>query len=59
MLRDYRQVGDRLWERFKAGREDIHWYHGSCIRALRTTWEHPILEELEDTVERLYAVSAA
>jgi GTP pyrophosphokinase len=54
MLRDYREAGEQLWDRFTAGPTEIHWYHTACIAALRSSWDHPILDELEDTVERLH-----
>jgi (p)ppGpp synthase/HD superfamily hydrolase len=34
LLRDYRELGDRLWPRFNAGREDQRWYYRGLADAL-------------------------
>src|SRR5512146_2629867 len=31
MIRDYRGVGDALWSRFRAGRDEQLWYFRSCV----------------------------
>ena len=33
MLSDYRQLGERLWDRFNAGKEDQLWYYRSLVDA--------------------------
>ena len=35
MNEDYALVGDELWERFNAPKEDIFWYYGACLGAYR------------------------
>ena len=32
---DYALVGDELWERFNAPKEDIFWYYQECLKAYR------------------------
>jgi len=43
MIADYEDVGDSLWDRFHASREEIEWYHGAVLDALGEGWTHPIL----------------
>ncbi len=54
MLADYRQIGDKLWSRFNAGKEDQLWFYGSLVKALRAAGaEGFLIEELEDAVVQL------
>lgn len=53
MLRDYREIGEALWERFSAGRDGTLWYVQAAVEALGDGWDHPILRELAEAVERL------
>jgi (p)ppGpp synthase/HD superfamily hydrolase len=34
VLKDYREVGDQVWERFNAGKSDQLWYYREVTRAL-------------------------
>lgn len=58
MIRDYRQVGDRLWERFNGGRDGTLWYHEELLAALERGWAHPMLELLRDAIRGLRRVCA-
>lgn len=53
ILSDYRQVGERLWGRFNAGKEETLWYYGDLVRVLREAGESPLVEELARTVEEI------
>jgi (p)ppGpp synthase/HD superfamily hydrolase len=53
LLRDYALVGEALWSRFSATREQTLWYYRSVLEALARDWQHPLLDELSDTVLRL------
>lgn len=55
ILRDLRTIGDELWERFTGKKEGSLWYYGAVVDALGDGWEHPILEELRETVEAVRA----
>jgi (p)ppGpp synthase/HD superfamily hydrolase len=33
LLRDHRRMGERLWERFNAGRDDTLWYYRELVQA--------------------------
>jgi len=54
ILADYRQIGDKLWSRFNAGKEDQLWFYRSLVTALRAAGEDGLLiEELEYVVTQL------
>lgn len=55
-LRDLRREGPTVWERFRGGREGTLWYYAEAVRALRSSWTHPLVDELEAVVGRLAAV---
>jgi len=44
--RDYCTLGDRLWSRFRRGREDQKWYYRSLVEALRIRSGPPAYQEL-------------
>jgi (p)ppGpp synthase/HD superfamily hydrolase len=44
---------EAIFARFRGGREGTLWYLDACLAALRTSWDHPILEELRESVEGL------
>lgn len=53
ILRDYRGLGERLWPRFHAGREDQLWYYHAVVEAIRGRTRSPMLAELEETIAEL------
>ncbi len=54
ILSDYRILGDRLWLRFNASKEDILWYYGSLVKTFRQTAAPKVLSsELERVVKEL------
>lgn len=57
LIRDHAQVGDALWQRFSASREQTLWYYRSVAQALGRNWSHPLLSELERCVDELLAVA--
>ena len=52
IARDYRQVGEGLWERFTGGREGTIWYYNELVKALKGR-ETPLYGEFERTVREL------
>jgi (p)ppGpp synthase/HD superfamily hydrolase len=54
ILRDHRTLGDALWKRFTASREETLWYYRRAVEALATGWEHPIVDELREVVDALH-----
>lgn len=53
-LYDYKQIGEKLWERFNASKEDQSWYYHSIVNALKPIEGMKMYEELKDTVNQLY-----
>lgn len=53
MIADYDQLGEKLWERFTASKEETLWYYAAVRDALRPGWEHPALIELQRTLSAL------
>ncbi|MEG4144546.1 MULTISPECIES: HD domain-containing protein [unclassified Microcoleus] len=53
ILKDSRQLGDTVWERFKGGKDGSLWYYRSLVEAFRQAELTPIVEELDRTVLEL------
>jgi (p)ppGpp synthase/HD superfamily hydrolase len=58
ILEDYREVGPRVWERFKRGRNDQIWYFDELIKVFRLSGVNRIVGELERVVNNLKQISA-
>lgn len=59
IVADHRQVGERLWQRFNAGRQDQLWLYRSLAGALREAGASgPLLDELERLVSELERLAA-
>jgi (p)ppGpp synthase/HD superfamily hydrolase len=58
ILRDHGKVGEKVWERFSASREQTLWYYREVVVALASGWSHPLLEELERAVARMQALQS-
>jgi (p)ppGpp synthase/HD superfamily hydrolase len=56
IVSDYRVVGEALWKRFNAGREDILWYYGSLVAAFKESGATPLVDELERVVLALVRI---
>lgn len=59
LVRDYRLVGEALWERFTGRREGTLWYYRESCHALRKGWDHPILLEYGEALDTLERVAGA
>jgi GTP pyrophosphokinase len=55
ILRDYRALGERLWDRFSASAEDNLWYYRALVEAFRQPDRSPLFEELARVVGELEA----
>ncbi|MBI4702643.1 MAG: bifunctional (p)ppGpp synthetase/guanosine-3',5'-bis(diphosphate) 3'-pyrophosphohydrolase [Deltaproteobacteria bacterium] len=55
IVRDLRRasVGDKVWSRFRAGREDVLWYYRAAVDALTDGWSHELCDELRAVVAEL------
>jgi GTP pyrophosphokinase len=54
-LRDLRDVGEAVWDRFAGGREGTLWYYRAVVDALRRAGGTPLLSELETTLSAIEA----
>jgi (p)ppGpp synthase/HD superfamily hydrolase len=56
ILSDYRSIGEELWPRFKATKEEQLWYYGALVKTFQqTTAPKAIVGELERVVNELKA----
>ena len=53
ILKDYRSVGDAIWERFKGGKEGTLWYYRSLVTEFRATGPSPLVDELDRVVKEI------
>ena len=53
ILLDYREVGENLWQRFNAPRDDTLWYYRAVLDTLRPRTVSPLVEELARTLDQL------
>lgn len=51
--RDHLAVGEAVWDRFKAGREEVLWYYREVATALGQGWSSPLLDELRREIALL------
>jgi (p)ppGpp synthase/HD superfamily hydrolase len=59
-LADYRRLGEPLWARFNAKRDDQLWYYEELVRAFRKAGDHEVLVgELDVVVSELRLAIAA
>jgi (p)ppGpp synthase/HD superfamily hydrolase len=58
ILEDYREVGPRVWERFKRGRNDQIWYFEELLAVFKSFEANRIVGELERVVNELRQISA-
>jgi (p)ppGpp synthase/HD superfamily hydrolase len=50
ILRDLRNLGEQVWDRFNAKPDDILWYYQSLVRAYRACGGGPLVNELDRIV---------
>lgn len=53
ILADYHLVGERIWRRFRGGREGTLWYYRALVPALREAGTLPLVEEYARVVTEL------
>ena len=53
ILRDLRETGDRVWERFNAPKPCQLWYYRSLVEVLRANARNPLVEELGGVVTEI------
>jgi GTP pyrophosphokinase len=53
ILRDYREVGESVWERFRGKRDGTLWYYRALANEFRRTKPNRLVKELERGVREL------
>ena len=54
ILFDYERVGDRVWDRFNAGKDGTVWYYKSLADEFEKAWpENPLLPDFKALVDRM------
>lgn len=54
ILADHQRLGDIVWKRFNAGKDDQKWFYRSCVDAFEEAgFTGPLLEESRRLVEQL------
>ncbi|MBD2446056.1 bifunctional (p)ppGpp synthetase/guanosine-3',5'-bis(diphosphate) 3'-pyrophosphohydrolase [Nostoc sp. FACHB-152] len=53
ILKDYRLLGDSLWQRFQGGKDGTLWYYRSLVDAFKQTGNLEIFAELERVVTEI------
>jgi (p)ppGpp synthase/HD superfamily hydrolase len=60
IVRDQRKLGDGVWKRFNASKQEVLWYYTEVTRALAARGTSPLIDELERAVgEMARSVGAA
>ncbi|MFS8896904.1 HD domain-containing protein [Synechococcus sp. R3-13] len=59
ILRDFRQLGDELWQRFSAGKEGSLWYYRSLAEILGRRLPGNLSAELQELVAELQCQAGA
>jgi (p)ppGpp synthase/HD superfamily hydrolase len=57
IVRDLGSIGEAIWDRFTAPRQDTLWYYRSLLGALGQGWSSPLLDELTETVSTMHRMA--
>lgn len=52
LLIAYESQGLEIWKRFNRGKEKKIWFEEEVLKMLRETWQHPLIDEYEDLLEK-------
>jgi (p)ppGpp synthase/HD superfamily hydrolase len=54
ILGDHRRIGDKIWQRFNAGKQDHLWYYQSIVEAIKDAgYQGALLDDLDHLVIQL------
>ncbi|UJR85878.1 HD domain-containing protein [Sandaracinus amylolyticus] len=51
---DHRRIGDEVFTRFTASREETLWYYREVVRALAHEFDHPLVDRLREAVNDIH-----
>jgi hypothetical protein len=57
IIKDYRVIGEEIWQRFQGKKEGTLWYYRALTNAFRQREVTPIVEELTQVVQQLESLS--
>jgi (p)ppGpp synthase/HD superfamily hydrolase len=58
ILTNYREIGERLWSRFKGGKQGTLWYYRSLVTAFgKNKRINPLIEEIDRTLTTLESLA--
>ncbi|MBD2728007.1 bifunctional (p)ppGpp synthetase/guanosine-3',5'-bis(diphosphate) 3'-pyrophosphohydrolase [Nostoc sp. FACHB-892] len=58
ILKDYRVLGDSLWERFHGGKEGTLWYYRALVDTFKKTGTIIIIDDLERVVAQIEVLAS-
>ncbi|MDM9379139.1 HD domain-containing protein [Chlorogloeopsis sp. ULAP01] len=58
ILRDYRVLGESVWQRFQGGKEGTLWYYRALVIAFQKIGSNPLFDELEQVVAELEVLTS-
>jgi hypothetical protein len=56
ILGDHREIGEKVWERFNADRDEILWYYRSLAEVFARRHPGRMAKDLEETASHLAAL---
>jgi hypothetical protein len=59
IVADLRAIGEKIWKRFNAPKEDVLWYYGALVDAFRANPAHhaALVDELDRVVAEMQRLS--
>lgn len=54
ILRDYRDIGHEIWDRFRPPMAETLWYYREVTEALADGWPHPRVDQLREVVQAIH-----
>ena len=54
IISDYEKIGEEVWTRFNAGKEQQKWYYTNVVESLGTQSTFDLLTDLQNEVDRLF-----
>lgn len=57
ILKDYREIGEKLWKRFNASKIETLWYYRSLVQTFRAVLKNAIVEEFDRVVSEIESLA--
>ena len=59
IVKDLRDLGDGVWKRFTASKEEVLWYYGALVAAFVARGSTPLVQELDRVVGEMHREAGA